>query len=234
MFSSLFLLIFGALSLGNPDPCLENFNAAYHSLKDAQKNSKGILINYSVEMVTDQGQKQREHLILKSTGSKSMIKSGLVTVFQDVATMVALQSDEKTIFITRPIPATWKKAQLAGILNVQDSLIAYLSLKSCSADLLNGKSVQKIVFDVKGRLKNTGVNTVSYWIDDQSMKSILIEYNETRPIKSWRVFIEQLDTSYSSDPFQGSAISQALDKNNKVKKDFYNYKVIDKRNSNAK
>jgi hypothetical protein len=209
---------------------MQDFRAAYNDLRSIQKNSKGTYISYSVEVVTAQGEKQVDHLTLKSVGNKSYVKSDAVTMFQDAATMVALQNTEKTIFITRPIPSEWKKAQLEGIFKVQDSLINYLNLKSCAMDMVNAKKLQKLVFEPKGRLKDRGVKYATYWLDDQSVKSILIDYNKSDYISSWKMTIDQFDSNYSEAPFQGSALSKVFDKSNKLRNDFRNFTLIDKRN----
>jgi len=208
---------------------MSDFREAYDALKASQKDTNGIMINYSVEIITADGDTQSESLSLKSSGGKTMVKSNDVTLYQDLTTMVAFQQNEKTIFITKPLPGEWKKSQLSGVFQQQDSLLRYLSLAKCSEEMIGNQKFQKLVFNIVGTLKKSGVKTVVYWLNNKSIKSVLIEYAETAFINSWKMTIERLDINYSKDPFFGSAISQAMDKGNKVKELYKGYSVIDNR-----
>jgi hypothetical protein len=188
-----------------------------------------------ITITPEKGPPIRERMEMIALGEKYKYVTNEYRLYQDNKTMVVIQPNEKSIFMTRPLPEKTRQNQFANMIAAQDSLLQELSVRSCSREfgtVVSDAGYTKVVCVASPKLEKMGFKTVSYWIDAQTaeVKKISMDYTpgSIYKLKRYEMVIEKMSTQSVSIPFKGDALSQAME-HGKLRNEFNAFQVVDKR-----
>jgi len=204
------------------------------SLRLLSRNN-GFEMNCRIIVTPEKGSAVEDKLSVCSLKDKYKCVTGQYSLYQDASTMVVIQRDEKTVFITRPLPEKQRQDQFTRMIELQDSLQKHLTIKGCSREfgaVHRDKGYMKIDFIPESKLSRLGLKSITYWVELEhyEVHKISIEYipGSGYGMKRYEMIIDTLNARSVTVPFKGTALSQVL-KGDKVRSELKGYQLQDSR-----
>ncbi|MBT1710547.1 hypothetical protein KK062_20045 [Fulvivirgaceae bacterium PWU5] len=217
--------------------CQELFTKATDKVRSLRLLSKknAFEMTASVIVTPEKGVVVRERIEVVSLGDKYRYKTNQMELYQDAKTMVVLQHDQKSVFMTRPVGDKQRQNQFSEMMKLQDSLQQHLTIRQCTREFGTVQAnvgYTKIVFVPGKKLERLGLKSVSYWIDagTAEVKKISMDYapGSSYGMKRYELVIEKMNAQTETEPFKGTALEQAMQQD-KLKSQWKAYQLIDKR-----
>src|SRR5262245_9083277 len=114
--------------------CLELFKKA----TDKVKSVRAMTVNNGLEMTgrfvvtADNGEVVQQRMEIHTLGDKYWYKTNDYSLYQDGKTMVMIQHEQRSIFLTHPLSVKMREDKFTQLMTLQDSLLKHLTLKDCS------------------------------------------------------------------------------------------------------
>jgi hypothetical protein len=238
---ALALLVYGAGSAQaqTSAECGELFKRVtdkVRSLRLISAKNSFQLVAY-VTITPEKGPVVQESMEIVALGNRYRLKTNQYSLYQDEKTMIVVQHDQKSIFMTKPLPEKQRQNQFAEMMRIQDSLQQQLQIKGCSREfgtIQPNTGFTKIIFASTKKLEKMGYKSVAYWVHAETaeVKKISMDYlpGSTYKMKRYELVIEKMNTSAAEEPFKGEAAAQVMNRKGQLKSEFSSYQVVDKRN----
>jgi hypothetical protein len=220
------------------EDCMAIFRKATDQVRSMRLLSKssGFELRCRIVVTPEEGGAVHERMKVVSLNGKYQCSTGEYSLFQDEYTLVVVQHDQKSIFITKPLPEQLRQDQFTQMIKLQDSLQKRLMVKACVKEfgtVQAGEGYMKIVFVPDKKIEGLGLKSITYWIalHQYEVRKIAIDYSPDSGygIKRYEMIVDAMNAQSTSTPFKGKALAQAL-KNDKLRDEFKSYQLIDKRN----
>jgi hypothetical protein len=238
---SLWMLLLVSIQLINAQ-ALSDCEALFKKATDKVRSLRLISVNQGFEMTgsivvtSNKGNISTNKMQVRSFGEKYFYQTNENTLYQDEKNLVVIQKDQKSIFVTSPLAEKARQNQFAEMMKIQDSLQRYLQVKKCLRETIGAdktKTYVQINFTLKNEIRNTGLESITYWIDEAmiEVKRIRIDYDEKSgsEIRSYEMNIDKVITNYNGVVFEGQAVSKVIDKKNNLVIAYKGFTLIDKR-----
>jgi|GEM_PF-3976781 len=112
---------------------------------------------------------------------------------------------------------------------LQDSLLVYSRLTSCEDQVLAGKTVRKMIFDIlPAKEIKTGMRQMIFWIDTElnTARQIEIIHQQGGPVEKTRLSFSEPKWIALSDAIPASAAALAWDRQGKLLPAYKDYKIV--------
>ena len=232
-----FLLILGSFALQAQEDCTSIFNkvVANATAKRKPAAATGFDISCSVRMVNDNNVVQKDEIEMKMMGTQYYYKAGAIALYQDEQTLVIVNAENRSVFLTRPMPDLYRQNQFDQISKLQDSVLRAYEVRSCAKEYGSvdpDRGYYKLVMQPGKNVKEGAVQSAVYWVtkDELEIKKIQVHYsaNAGYGIKEYEMLINHMKVGGGAKPFQGRALEQVL-VGTKLKESLATYQLIDKR-----
>lgn len=206
------------------------------SMRLLAQNKNGFEMQCSIRITPETGAVVNEHLQVVAYKNKYKCITSQYSLYQDASTMVVIQHDQKSVFITHPVSAELRENQFTQMITLQDSLQKHLKLGSCSREfgsILPNEGYIRITFLPDDKIDGLGLKAITYWVELKryEVKKIMIDYtpNSGYGVKKYELLVDKMNPQSIIEPFKNGAINQSMQKG-KLKPEYTGYTLIDKRN----
>lgn len=206
------------------------------SMRLLAQNRNGFEMQCRIRITPEKGAIVEEYLQVIAYKNKYKCVTSQYSLYQDASTMVVIQHDQKSVFITHPVSAELRENQFTQMITLQDSLQKHLKLGSCSREfgsVLPNEGYIRITFLPDETIDGLGLKTITYWVElrQYEVKKIMIDYtpNSGYGVKKYELVVDKMNPQSTVIPFKGEALAQGINKG-KLRNEFKGYQLVDKRN----
>jgi hypothetical protein len=220
------------------EDCAAIFKKAIDQVRSMRLLSKnnGFEMRCRIKITPESGALVEEHVEVIALKNKYRCITSKYSLYQDATTMVVIQHDEKTVFVTRPLPDQLRKDQFTEMVKLQDSLQQHLILGNCTKEFGTvhaGEGYIKITFVPDKTIDGLGLRAITYWVELEryEVKKIAIDYtpNSGYGVKKYELIVDKINAQSTTIPFKNEALAQGM-LGDKLRSEFKSYVLIDKRN----
>jgi len=207
--------------------CTDILRAAYDEFRTP--TGEGYALSYIMKTTVVDGSVTAENIALKFYNGKSLVKTNSTTIYQDSETMVAIDHERKSIFITRAMDQNVLQQQFGQSTLLQDSLLDNSHHISCNNTANNKNEWQITLSDQNKMITDLGLSSMTYWIDrkvSRINKISAVYLPDNSMMKSVEVSFGQVDKSYQEEVFAGAALKLVYTEEEHVRLAFSQYKII--------
>jgi hypothetical protein len=236
-----FIVVFNLSWLGSyaqQTDCERIFNSALEKVKSFRTISSqhGFEMACTIQITSSNGRVQRDRIEIKTWNEKYQYITDKMSLYQDEKTLVVIQKDQKSIFITRPMPKEKQQNEFYKSLSVQDSVQKHMKLRSCTNEfgaVEKHVGYLKMVYEPTEELKSSGLKSIIYWLDQERLeiKRIVINYaaEALHGLKTYDLVINRLNQKVTTSPFTGDALTKVM-QGKALRAEYSGYTCTDKRN----
>jgi hypothetical protein len=174
-------------------------------------------------------------MIVKAHGNKYMSSVGGVHLYQDENAMLVINVNQKAIFISSPVSAAARHKQIDQMMQMQDSLESYFTVKDCEKEwgaVEKDKGYYKLSMVPLKKLSAPGVQSITYWItaEENTVKKIKVYYlkQSASGIKEYEMRITKMTVGETINPFDGTVMNVVME-GGKLRSLYRDFSFVDRR-----
>ena len=222
--------------------CIDEVYRIYKTMKPADGSRGNVYMSYT--QITHLTQKQSSDPEQSKTTVECIIgknqvhyKSNEISVYLDSVDNFTVIPIRKVVFWSNSLLERGKQKRIKDFNILQDSLFFACQLLSCkTVSAAEGyNKVVEMAPEAKA-LKAFPYKKITFYIhtETQTIKRVFLELLEPREYKSIEIIYHKLELNYKKEDMNVPVKQLLLAKDNKLKGNYVNYKLVDNRNGKLK